>query len=126
MTLLIFEPTKTFPPRKGEVLFDRVPVKPGTNNFADEEWDSLSNHPDLQQYIEWGAIKVISSPAPEDKIPDAPVDIELSRLSADDAGEIIASTWDVTQLKQWLKLESRKGVVNQINRRVSELQRGEA
>lgn len=124
--LVLFRPEKLNPPRKGEQYYDRLQLKPGTNHLSEVELAKLLAHPDYEQHRIWGAIEVVKPEAKiENKVPTEG-ETGLDKLSDVAAQKVIEQTFDVAVLETWLKSEKRKVLINAINRRVTELKKGEA
>ncbi|BAS57968.1 hypothetical protein NIES2135_26500 [Leptolyngbya boryana NIES-2135] len=124
--LVLFRPEKLNPPRKGEQYYDRLQLKPGTNHLSEVELAKLLAHPDYEQHRIWGAIEPVEPKAKiENKVPTEG-ETGLDKLSDVAAQKVIEQTFDVAVLETWLKSEKRKVLINAINRRVTELKKGEA
>lgn len=122
MQKVLYFPNKAFPPRSGNIFFDAIALRPGTNNhLSAEDIAVLKTHPDFPQYEKWGAIEIIGA-NPEIK----PVAVsELSKLSAEEAERTIEATHDVEKLAEWAKNESRVIVRRALNRRIQQIKNGD-
>ncbi|MBW4421786.1 MAG: hypothetical protein KME13_21630 [Myxacorys californica WJT36-NPBG1] len=124
MKLVLFRPEKLNPPLRGEQYYDRLRLNPGTNHRSEDEVKKLLAHPDYAQHSEWGAIEVIEEKPTVPK--KTTVESGLDKLSEEDAQKVIEATFDIPMLEGYLAKEQRKAIVNLLNRRITELKKGNA
>lgn len=122
MQKILYFPSKAFPPRSGNIFFDAIALKPGTNNhLSAEDIATLRLHPDFPQYEKWGAIEVVGAQA---EVKPMAVS-ELSKLSPEEAEKTIEATHDLEKLAEWGKNESRVLVRRALNRRTQQIKSGD-
>ncbi|MBW4668430.1 MAG: hypothetical protein KME60_13630 [Cyanomargarita calcarea GSE-NOS-MK-12-04C] len=122
MQKILYFPNKAFPPRSGNVFFDTIALKPGTNNhLSADDIAALKAHPDFPQYEKWGAIEIVGTVAEIKPVAAS----SLSQLSAEEAEKTIESTHDAEKLAEWMKNESRITVRRALNRRIQQIKSGD-
>lgn len=133
MTIVIFKPQKTFPPRNSAITFScskhgtngedfSLTLRPGANTeFSDNEISQLRSHPDFPQYEQWGALEIVEAKPTVDLSPQSS---EIALLSEDKAISVIENTSDASKLQEWLKLEQRVNIRRTLNTRLANIKKG--
>jgi hypothetical protein len=125
MKTLLFNPQKCFPPTKGAHCFDGLTLTPGASQWAEDDLETLLNHPDFARYDAWGAVEILGETAEIVEPKDTTGLADLSGMGQDDIEKLLELTHDVETLKAWLEKETRRPVRSLINRRLTAIAKGE-
>lgn len=125
MKTLLFNPQKCFPPTKGAHCFDGLILTPGASQWAEDDLETLLNHPDFARYDAWGAVEILGETAEIVEPKDTTGLADLSGMGQDDIEKLLELTHDVETLKAWLEKETRRPVRSLINRRLTAIAKGE-
>jgi len=119
--LIIYRPERENPERRGSRVIDGLTLDPGTNTVDDDLVKAVADTDTYKQLLEWGAVSVHQ---PTETVAPVSSTAELGGLNIESAQEVIEATNDVPTLEGWLKVETRKTVINAINRRITEIKEG--
>ena len=125
MKTLLFNPQKCFPPTKGAHCFDGLTLTPGASQWAEDDLETLLNHPDFARYDAWGAVEILGETAEIVPSEETTGLADLSGMNGDDAEKLIEATHDTDALKAWLEKETRRTVRQFIQRRLTAIAKGE-
>lgn len=111
-----YNPSRVIPATKAPVAFDRITLKPGDNYMADSDYAILEKHPDLQQYVKWGAIALLGAieSEPEPGVPD------ITKLTVEQAKKLISAESNLGVLEVWMD-DPRKGIQDLVSDRLAAL-----
>ena len=126
--IVILKNANLFPPRKREARLnlDRVSLKDGSNFLSDEQFNKVSRHPLYQALVERKALVVQEPQSEVEPVPLSEVPANLSGYNVEEADDIIDNTYDLDVLKRWLSAETRKTTRDDLNRRIKDIEGGDA
>ena len=88
--------------------------KPGTNSVPDEDWKTMKKEKNVITLIEKGVLLPIGD---ESKDCNSIVDVR----NFDEANAIIARTYDLRLLDEWMQSETRPAVSNAITKQIENI-----
>ena len=114
---VIFYPEKQDPPRAGALYLDSIALIPGNNEVPDE----VTKHRAWAKLLKLGAVKVVKAIAPETEQPKQD-GIRITDLAIDEAKPVIEAETNLILLREWMELDSRKGIKDLISRQIKTLE----
>lgn len=88
-------------------------LKPGVNEVDPKVWVDFKRSPAIAHYIAEGEIEELDFPTAN---PDSPVQID--DLNQKEALALVKATFDKTLLERWAANESRKGVLDALEKQM--------
>lgn len=86
-------------------------LKPGVNEIEEKHWEQLEKTAAIKHHISEGDIEVLDLPKAS---PDAPV--AINELNVKEAIALVKSTFDQSILNRWAEKESRKQVLDALEK----------
>lgn len=111
-------------------LFKVGPVRfyPGVNWLKQEDWDLIKDHPKLDALFKSGEFAFVAGGEPKESGVDEPAKGDngefqnpLEGMSASEAKEAVLKTLDITLLEQLKAVETRKTVLDAIEKQIEKL-----
>lgn len=106
-----------------------VVFAPGANTIKDEDWEKIKSHPEVVARLA-GKVKgkeleivVESVSKAVEAGAEAKDGAELSALNATEAKKLIAETHNTVELKKWLEVETRAGVISAIEKQLAVIEK---
>ena len=86
---------------------------PGVNEVDAKKWEEFKLSPAIKHGISEGEIEEVDLPSAHD---DSPV--QISDLNQKEALALVKATFDMTLLERWAESESRKGVLDALEKQI--------
>lgn len=91
---------------------------PGVNDVLPKAWEEFSKSPSIRHFIAEGEIEVLEIPKAA-ATPASP--IQIDKLNQKDALALVRATFDKALLERWAVSESRKPVLDALERQLDGL-----
>lgn len=91
-------------------------IKPGVNEMEEKVWIELAKTPVVKHHVAEGEIEVLELPRAS---PDSPV--AIADLNVKEAVSLVKATFDKELLNRWAEVESRKQVLDALEKQMDAL-----